>query len=103
MVKVSIIVSVDGSFEMNNNFFEHLFSLNLPDGYEIITITDGVSNQAIIKYLSDLAQSHDNFILKILRNKVGIGIANNTAVKESKGELLLFINNDVFFQVLIMQ
>ncbi len=94
-VKVSIIVSIDGSFELNQNFIEHLFSIGLPQDYEVIAITDGINNNLLIQYLAGCAQKYPQLHI-ITNQKVGYSKANNIAVQQAQGKLLLFLNNDVF-------
>lgn len=93
--KVSIISALYGSYELNQNFIEHLFLLSLPLDYEIVVITDGIYDNQLIQYLLNCEKNYKNFCL-IQGERVGYSKANNRAVQSSKGEYLVFINNDVF-------
>ena len=92
---VSFIISVDSSFEMTNNFFEHLLQDEFVQSSEIIVVLDYVTNCNTIKYLNRLSKKEN---IKIYKNnkKLGYGKANNYAVNQAHNNILFFINTDVF-------
>lgn len=92
---VSFIISLDSSFEMINNFFEHLLQDKFVLDSEIIVVLDAITNCNTIKYMKKL-NAYDNIKVYILNQKVGYGKANNYAVKHAKNNFLYFINTDVF-------
>lgn len=96
-MKYSIIVAIDNNFALTNNFIEILLaSTKLGQNNELVIILDGCNNIQTINYLDSLSER--NLPIKVLRNdsKKGYGIANNIAVDNSKGDILVFINSDVF-------
>ena len=93
---VSFIISIDASFEMTNNFFEHLLQDEFAKNSEIVVILDSITNCNVIKYLKKIDSSHNNIKLYFSDKKLGYGRANNYAVKQSKNNILYFINTDVF-------
>lgn len=93
---ISFIISVDSSFEMTNNFFEHLLQDEFAKKSEIVVILDAITNTDIIKYLKKLAVSYNNLKLHFSDTKLGYGKANNYAVRQSQNDILYFINTDVF-------
>ena len=48
---VSFIISIDSSFEMTNNFFEHLLQDEFALNSEIIVVLDSITNCYTIKYI----------------------------------------------------
>lgn len=94
--KVSFIISIDGSYEMNSNFFEHFLKDKFVQNSEIIIVQDAVYNAHLLKLLKDLNNRYSNIHLFVLNEKVGYGVANNYGVEHSTGEYLFFINTDVF-------
>lgn len=92
---VSFIISIDSSFEMVNNFFEHLLQDEFALSSEIIVVLDAITNSCTIEYIKQL-NKYQNINVYILDQKVGYGKANNYAVKQSQNNILYFINTDVF-------
>lgn len=96
-MKYSIIVAVDNEFALINNFIENLLkTTDIAHEGELVIVLDGCSDIKAINYLKGLSQEL-NYI-KLIENpkRYGYSIANNIAVKNSCGEVLLFINSDVF-------
>lgn len=93
---VSFIISIDSSFEMTNNFFEHLLQDSFAKNSEIVIVLDAVTNCNTIAYLKSISVKNNNLKLCFLDKKVGYGKANNYGVKQSEGSILYFINTDVF-------
>lgn len=93
---VSFIISIDSSFEMLNNFFEHLLQDEFALNSEIIVILDAITNCNIITYIKNLSKQTPNIKVYISDKKLGYGKANNYAVKQAQNNILYFINTDVF-------
>ena len=92
---VSFIISIDSSFEMANNFFEHLLQNEFALNSEIIVVLDAITNYYTIKYIKQLSK-YDNIKIYTLDQKAGYGRVNNYAVKQAQNNILYFINTDVF-------
>ncbi len=93
----SIIVAIDNNFALTNNFIENLLlTTDLKNNGELVIVSDGCNDAQTLSYLENL--STRDFPIKIIYNnsKVGYGIANNIAVDNSNGDILVFINSDVF-------
>lgn len=108
MNNVSIIITIDSSFELVNNFFEHLRKDQFAQDSEIIVVLDGTENAKILGYVRQL--THHFKRIKIIQNeiKLGYGCSNNIGVENADGEYLFFINTDVFpekncFETLLYQ
>lgn len=96
MKNISIIIPVDNTYALTNNFFEHLKSvINFID-FEIIIMVDGCKNIDVRNYLNKIDSEYENCKLFIYDDKQSYSIINNLAVKESTCEYLVFINTDVF-------
>ena len=95
MYKASIIVSIDNSFPIINNFFNSLFSNISKSDFEILVINDACSDLQTVTYIHDLKAEGkiDTFI--DLKNKNGFGKANNIGVEQSSTECLIFMNSDI--------
>lgn len=96
-MKYSIIVALDNDFALTNNFIESLLkSTDIENEGELVIILDGCSDIKTIQYLRDL--SKQKAYIKLIENnqRYGYGISNNIAVKYSLGDILVFINSDVF-------
>lgn len=96
-MRYSIIVAIDNNYALTNNFIENLLiTTEIKDDTEIVAILDGCTNIQTIEYLKNLSKKIPP--LKIIYNdtKLGYGKANNIAVDNSHGDILVFINSDVF-------
>ncbi len=96
-MRYSIIVAIDNNFALTNNFIENLLKTTyFKDDGELVIIMDGCKDIQTIKYLDTLSETE--FPIKLIYNesKIGYGKANNIAVNNSNGDILVFINSDVF-------
>lgn len=96
-MRYSIIVAIDNNFALTNNFVENiLLTTNFKDEGELVIVVDGCNDIQTIEYLKIL--SDRKLPIKVIYNKskTGYGKANNIAVNNSKGDILVFINSDVF-------
>lgn len=91
----SFIISIDSSFEMTNNFFELFLAEPYVQNCEVVIVVDGNDSYMLREYLSKLLRKYDNLQI-YFHDKVGYGIANNIAVEKAHGEILFFINTDVY-------
>lgn len=96
-MKNSIIISLDNEYYLTNNFIEKLLaSISFENEHEIIVVSDGCKNIETISYLNSMQQKFPFFHFYELQQKKGYSIANNYAVSRASGEILTFINSDVF-------
>ena len=91
----SIIVSLDNQYELITNFIETLVAhTDLTNG-ELIIVADGCKDKDTLDYLEQIKLRINNFYAIITKEQNGYSIANNIAVKHSRGDILVFINSDV--------
>ena len=81
---VSFIISIDSSFEMVNNFFEHLLQDEFALSSEIIVVLDAITNSCTIEYIKQL-----NDEMLELENDDDLKIIREFVNSKTKGE-----NND---------
>lgn len=96
-MRYSIIVAINNNFALTSNFIENLISTtNLCDEGELVIISDGCNDIHTLEYLKSLTDT--KYSIKFIYNdvKMGYGKANNIAVDNSLGDILVFINSDVF-------
>ena len=94
-VKYSVIVALDNRYELTTNFIETLVSTtDFSDG-ELIIIVDGCKDKDTLDYLEQIKAQLNYVYLIIIDEQSGYSIANNTAVAQSDGDILVFINSDV--------
>jgi GT2 family glycosyltransferase len=96
MKNISFIISIDSSYEMTTNFFEHLLNDDFVKECEIVIVNDCIDNIRTLNYLNQLESRNKMLKLINLEKKVGYGIANNIGVDISTNDYLFFINTDVF-------
>lgn len=95
MKRASIIISVDNSFAIIDNFFSTLYSFINKEAYEIIVVDDCCTDFQAVLYLKKLKEKSLIDILITLNKKFGFGKANNIGVKSSTTECLIFMNTDI--------
>lgn len=95
MPKATIIISVDNSFSLINNFFHLLLSFINKEDYEIIVVDDYCIDYETKQYLADLTKQNSIDILLTLEKKHGFGKANNLGVEKSTTDCLIFMNTDI--------
>lgn len=96
-MRYSIIVALDNNFALTNNFVENLLlTESLQNDSELVIVSDGCANIQTIDYLKKLSEK--SFPIKIIYNKtkLGYGKSNNIGVEHSQGDILVFLNSDVF-------
>lgn len=96
-MKYSIIVALDNDFALTNNFIENLLkTTDIENDGELVVVLDGCTDIKSIEYIRFLSKQKP--YIKLIENDVryGYGISNNIAVKNSSGDILIFINSDVF-------
>lgn len=91
----SFIISIDSTFEMADNFFDRFLKNQYVQQNEVVVIVDGNYNNKIHTLLTEISKSNNN-VTVLYSDKVGYGKANNLAVRHAHGEILFFINNDIF-------
>lgn len=98
-MKNSIIISLDNDYFLVNNFIENLLkSTSFKNKHEIIVVSDGCKNMETFSYLQKLQEKFSFFHFYEFQNKRGYSVANNYAVSKASGEILTFLNSDVFPQ-----
>lgn len=96
-MKYSVIVAINNEFALTNNFIENLLkTTDFEIDGELVIVLDGCTDIRTINYLEALSQNNSFITLIINKSRVGYGIANNLAVENSSGDILVFINSDVF-------
>lgn len=96
-MKYSVIVAIDNNFALTSNFIENLLlTTNFENEGELVIFLDGCNDAQTIEYLNNLSEKFDVITVIYSKTKLGYGKANNIAVKNSHGNILVFINSDVF-------
>jgi len=92
--KVSIIILNYNEPELTVRCLESVLKIEYPD-FEIILVDNGSDNISYLK--SHIEEFKTDKKIELIENKNNLGYAegNNTGYKKSKGDLILFLNNDV--------
>lgn len=97
-MKYSIITAFNNNYALISNFVEHLLlNVDQQDG-ELILYSDGCKNSETLDYLRKRAIEVPWIKLFLSKEQKGYSIANNCAVRESTGQILVFMNSDVLPQ-----
>lgn len=96
-MRYSIIVALDNNFALTNNFIENLLiTTEFKNDGELVIVSDNCNDIETIKYLKSLSDKPFPINVIYNENKLGYGKSNNIAVENSRGDILVFINSDVF-------
>lgn len=100
-MKISIIIPLFNQLTYTRQMYASL-QATLPDGLDIeVLFVDDASSDGTSTWLRTIASktpsSHSIKSIHVLSNSVNLGYAksNNRAAEESKGDLLLLLNNDL--------
>lgn len=91
--KISVIITNWNGFSLLKKNLENII-INSPEAQEII-LSDDASKDKSIEFAKKLQKKYP--ILKIIANKknLGFGENSNAALKKSKGDFVVFLNNDI--------
>lgn len=92
---VSIIIPTKNHGEMTQKCVESIISLSTWTNFEILIIDNGSDEPHSVELLKLLAEWYECLRLIPLPIPFNYATINNEAVKEAKGNMLLFLNNDV--------
>ena len=91
---ISIIIPTKNNFQKLKTLLDSLFTLTDYPAYEIILVDTGSTDQRIFGYYEDLMRSKSVQMLRYDQS-FNYSRVNNLGAKRAKGELLLFLNNDM--------
>lgn len=97
-MRYSIIVTFNNNYALMSNFIEHLLRNVDQSNGELILYSDGCKDRETLEYLSQKAVEITWIKLYLSAEQKGYSVANNLAVKESSGDILIFMNSDVLPQ-----
>lgn len=93
---VSIIIPTKDKIELIEPCIKSLISNTAYKNYEVIVVDTGSTDQAVIEYERRLASDGTITLLRDDR-PFNWSAVNNLAAREAKGDIFLFLNNDVTF------
>ena len=91
---VSIIIPMKDQAKVSRRCFESLYNKMKYKNFEIIVIDNGSHEKETKDLLEEYQNKYKNFKVKRIECEFNYSYLNNEAVKLSKGEYLLFLNND---------
>lgn len=101
-MKFSIIVPVYNVEKYLPKCLESLVNQKVEESYEIIIVNDGTQDQSE-KIILEYKEKYPNLIQYIKQKNGGISSARNTGILHAKGEFILFIDSDDFFETNLLQ
>ena len=92
---VSIIIPNKDHKEDLKRAIDSIFDKTTYKNYEIIVVENGSTQDDILEYYDEIQNSHENVKVVKFTEPFNYSRVNNFGVANSKGEYLLFLNNDV--------
>lgn len=93
-MKISVIVTNWNGKEILKKNLEAIIN-NSPEAQEII-LADDASEDGSVNYVKELQKKYKNLVLISHKKNLGFGVNTNDAVKKSKGDLVVLLNNDIY-------
>lgn len=93
---ISIVICTYNRADILQQTLESFFSLNsLDNNFELIVVDNNSTDttREIVEYFVD----QNPQVLYRFEKKPGLSQARNTGIKEAKGEIVAFVDDDVFF------
>ena len=97
MYNASIIIPVDNSYALLDNFFNSLFTSIDKSKYEIIVVDDNCEKHSSLEYLEKLKSRSLIDKLIHLKEKGGYSHANNIGIEQATSERIILSNSDIIF------
>ncbi len=98
-MKISVLIPVYNEERTLVNLFEKLSSLNIKYNKEIIFINDG-SNDNSLNLIKGFIKKNENIILINSLKNYGKGFSIRKGIKKSKGDIVIFQDADLEYDVL---
>lgn len=92
---VSIIIPTRNMVHLVKMCIESIQAKTRYKNYEIILMDNGSDDPAALAYFAEQAEAHDNF--RVIRDDSPFcySAINNLGAREARGEVLVFLNNDI--------
>jgi len=91
--KISIIVLTYDNVNLTKGCLESIIKNTAHPDYELIIVDNG-SKKDTVDYLKTFASETPNVVLQLNEKNLGFAAANNQGFRISKGDYILFLNND---------
>ena len=91
---VSIIIPIKDQPKVTKRCLDSIYNKMKYKNFEIILIDNGSKEQETLDLLKEYSTKYKNFKVKRIECAFNYSYLNNEAVKITKGEYLLFLNND---------
>jgi len=91
--KISIIILTYDNLDLTKGCLESIIKNTSYPNYELIIVDNG-SKKDTVDYLKAIASQKPNVVLQLNEKNLGFAKANNQGFRKSKGEYILFLNND---------
>ncbi|MGO4549196.1 glycosyltransferase [Paenibacillus sp. 2TAB23] len=93
-MKVTVAICTHNRAKDTGEAIESVLVQNYePEQIEIVVI-DNRSTDNTAEVVGSLARLHGSRVRYVLENKLGLSVARNRAIKEAKGEYILFLDDD---------
>lgn len=93
--RVSIVIPFKNQEQLLRNCINSIFKTVLDIDYEIILADNGSTEKSLLKYIKQLTAKHPHISHFIIDIPFNFSRINNEAVKQTSGEYVLFLNNDI--------
>ena len=90
---VSVIIVTFNNLKYTKLCIESIYGKTAYPNFELI-IVDNASSDGTPDYLNSLNEQYHNVKIVLNNENLGFAIANNIGIRKSKGEYIIFLNND---------
>lgn len=91
---VSILIPNYNQKDTLKTCIDSLYNVNTYKNFEVVIVENNSTEKDIFEYYEQLKQEHDNVTIVTYEGSFNYSKINNFGVKYTKGEYVLFLNND---------
>lgn len=92
---VSLVIPTKNSFQILRACISSIINRTTYKNYEILIVDNQTTDKKTLRYISDISNKYDFIQVIHYDHKFNYSDMNNLAVKQARGELLGFVNNDI--------
>jgi GT2 family glycosyltransferase len=91
---VSIIIPNKNCFELISTCIKSIISKSTYTNYEIVIVDTNSTSKKVVDFYKNLTANHKNISMLLWKKPFNYSAVNNFAVKNVRGEYIIFLNND---------
>jgi len=92
---VSVIIPTKDHIDLLSKLIESILEKNVYDNYEIIILNNNSEKEESFEYFEKIQKEHSHIRVVEAKYKFNWSALNNHGIREAKGDIFIFMNNDM--------